>query len=98
MSFKTENRGFAVGQEIGRCGRWTRLVLGLLGLVYIGTSIAQSGPSATLLGQLAAGLLLIAVLYVVIFWQLCDRLRHSWLRTVIWGKMRDADMWCKVAT
>jgi len=83
MSFKTENRGFAVGREVGGCGRCTRLVLGLLGLVYIVTSIAQSGPSAALIGQIAGGLLLIALLYVVIFWTLGDRVRHPWLRTVI---------------
>ncbi len=46
MSFNTEKRGFAVGQEIGGCGRCTRVVLGLLLLVSIGTSIAQSGLSA----------------------------------------------------
>jgi hypothetical protein len=45
--------------------------------------VAQVGLSATLIGQIAGGLLLIAVLYIVIFWQLCDRLRHPWLRTVI---------------
>jgi hypothetical protein len=83
MLFKTEHRGFAVGQEIGRCGRCTRLVLGLLGLVYIGTSIVQSGPSAALIGQIAGGWLLIAVLYVVLFWTLGERVRHPWLRTII---------------
>ena len=83
MSFNTERRGFAVGQQIGGCGRCTRVVLGLLLLVYIGTSIAQGGLSAMLIGQLAGGLLLTAVLYVVLFWQLHERVRHPWLRTVI---------------
>ena len=81
MSFNTEKRGFAVGQEIGGCGRCTRVVLGLLLLVSFGTSIAQSGPSAVLIGQLAGGLLLTAILYVVLFWQLGERVRHPWLRT-----------------
>ena len=83
MSFKTENRRFAVGREIGGYGRCSRLVLGLLGLIYIGTSIAQSGLSALLIGQLAGGLLLTAVLYLVLFWTLGDRVRHPWLRTLI---------------
>ena len=83
MSFNTEKRGFAVGQETGGCGRCTRVVLGLLGLVYIGTSIAQSGLSLVLIGQIAGGLLLTAILYVVLFWQLGERVRHPWLRTVI---------------
>jgi len=46
MSFKTEHRGFVIG-------------------------------------QLAGGLLLTAVLYIVLFWQLGDRVRYPWLRTVI---------------
>ncbi len=83
MLFKTEQRGFAVGQEVGSCGRYTRFVLGLLGLVYIGTSVAQMGPSATLLGQIAGGLLLTVVLYIVLFWALGERVPHPWLRTVI---------------
>ncbi len=83
MSFNTEKRGFAVGQEIGGCGRCTRVVLGLLLLVSIGTSIAQSGLSAVLIGQIAGGLLLTAVLYVVLFWQFGERMHHPWLRTVI---------------
>ena len=83
MSFKTENRRFAVGREIGGCGRCTRLVLGLLGLVYIGTSIVQNGPSAALIGQIAGGLLLAAVLYIVLFWTLGGRVHHAWLRTII---------------
>jgi Family of unknown function (DUF6410) len=83
MSFNTEKRGFAVGQQIGGCGRCTRVVLGLLLLVYIGTSIAKGGLSAVLIGQLAGGLLLTAILYVVLFWQLSERVRHPWLRTVI---------------
>jgi len=83
MLFKTEHRGFAVGQEVGSCGRCTRLVLGLLGLVYIGTSVAQMGPSAALIGHIAGGLLLTAVLYIVLFWVLGERVPHPWLRTVI---------------
>jgi uncharacterized protein DUF6410 len=83
MLFKTEQRGFAVGQEVGSCGRYTRFVLGLLGLVYIGTSVVQMGPSATLLGQIAGGLLLTVVLYIVLFWALGERVPHPWLRTVI---------------
>ena len=83
MSLKTEKRGFAIGREVGRCGRCTRLVLGLLGLVYIGTSVAQIGPSATLIGQIAGGLLLTAALYIVLFWALGERVPHPWLRTVI---------------
>jgi hypothetical protein len=35
MSFETESCGFGVGLEVSRVGRWTRLVLGLLGLIYI---------------------------------------------------------------
>jgi len=83
MSFTTEHRGFAVGQEVGRCGRCARLVSGLLGLVFIGTSVAQIGLSAALIGHIAGGLFLTAVLYIVLFWQLCERVPHLWLRTVI---------------
>jgi hypothetical protein len=67
MLFKSEQRGFAVGQEVGSCGRCTRFVLGLLGLVYIGGSVAQMGPSAALLGQIEGSLLLTAVLYIALF-------------------------------
>ena len=83
MSSKTGYRGFVVGREIGGCGRCARLVLGLLGLVYIGTSIAQMEPSAALIGKITGGLLLTTVLYVVLFWQLSERVSHPWLRTVI---------------
>jgi hypothetical protein len=83
MSFEGENRGFAVGRDVGGCGRCTRLVLGLLGLILIGTAVAQVGPSAVLLGQLAGGLLLTAALYLILFWQLGERIAHPWLRTVI---------------
>ena len=83
MSFQTEHRGFAVGREVGTCGRCTRFVLGLLGLIYIGTWVAQTGPSVVLIGQIAGGLLLTTVLYVVLFWQLSERVPHPWLRTVI---------------
>ncbi len=81
MSCKTEHRGFAVGREVGGCGRCTRAMLGLLGFVYIGTSVAQSGPPAALIARLAGGFLSTAVLYVVLFWQLGERVRHPWLRT-----------------
>ncbi len=30
MSYEPERRRFAIGQEMGGVGRWTRLVLGLL--------------------------------------------------------------------
>jgi|SRR5207247_8000904 len=83
MSLQTEHRGFAVGREVGGCGRCTRLVLGLLGLVYIGTSVARLGPSAALISQIAGSLLLTAVLYIVLFWALGERVSHPWLRTVI---------------
>ena len=83
MSFNTQIRGFAIGQQIGVCGRCTRVVLGLLLLASIVTQVVQSGPSVGLIGQIAGGLLLTAVLYVVLFWQLGDRLHHPWLRTVI---------------
>lgn len=81
MSYKTEHHGFAVGQEVGGCGRCSRAVLGLLGLVYIGVEVAQGGPSAALVAQLAGGFLSTAVLYVVLFWLLGERARHPWLRT-----------------
>ena len=91
MSFQTEQRGFAVGQEVGNCGRCTRVVLGLLGLVYIGTSVAQMGPSATLLGQIGGSLLLTAVLYLVLFWVLGASVLshlHPWVRTgIFWAPM-----------
>jgi hypothetical protein len=83
MSFTTEHRSFAIGQEVGGCGRCTRFVLGLLLLVSIGTSMAQSGLSAVLIGQLAGGLLLTAILYILLFWQLGERVRHPWLRTLL---------------
>ena len=83
MSSRTEKRGFAVGREVGRCGRSTRLALGLLGLILIGTAVAQMGPSAATIGQIAGGLLLTAALYLILFWQLGKRIAHPWLRTVI---------------
>ena len=91
MLFKTEHRGFAVGQEVGSCGSCTRFVLGLLLLVFIGTSVAQSGPSAALIGQLAGGLLLTAILYIVLFWVLGASVLshlHPWIRTgIFWAPM-----------
>ena len=81
MSYKTEHHGFAVGRELGGCGRCTRVVLGLLGLVYIGTEVSQSGASAALIASLAGGFLSTAVLYFVLFWQIGERVRHPWLRT-----------------
>jgi hypothetical protein len=91
MSFTTEHRSFAIGQEVGGCGRCTRFVLGLLLLVSIGTSVAQNGPSAALIGQLAGGLLLTAVLYIVLFWVLgASVLSHlqPWIRTgIFWAPM-----------
>ncbi len=83
MSSKTEKRGCVVGREVGGCGRSTRLALGLLGLILIGTTVAQRGPSAALIGQMAGGLLLTAALYLILFWQLGERIAHPWLRTVI---------------
>jgi hypothetical protein len=41
----------------------------------------QSGLSAALVARLAGGFLSTAVLYVVLFWQLGERVRHPWLRT-----------------
>ena len=83
MSLQTEHRGFTVGQQVGTCGRYTRLVFGLLGLVFIGTSVVQMGPSVALIERLAASLLLTTVLYLVLFWAFGERMRHPWLRTVI---------------
>jgi uncharacterized protein DUF6410 len=83
MVSHTQPRGFTVGQQVGWCGRCTRVVLGLLGLMYVGVEVAKSGLSAALIGQLAGGLLLTAALYFVLFWQLGERVRHPWLRTVI---------------
>jgi len=83
MPSKTEKRGFAVGREVGTCGRYTRLVLGLLVLILIGTTVAQARLSFALIGQIAGGLLLTAALYLVLFWQLGERIAHPWLRTVI---------------
>ena len=83
MSSKTEKRGCVVGREVGGCGRSTRLALGLLGLILIGTTVAQMGPSAVLIGQIAGGLLLTVALYLILFWQLGERIAHPWLRTVI---------------
>ena len=83
MPSKTEKPGFAVGREVGRCGRYTRLVLGLLGLILVGTTVAQARLSFALIGQMAGGLLLTAALYLILFWQLGERIGHPWLRTVI---------------
>ncbi len=83
MSLQTKHRGFTVGQQVGTCGRYTRLVLGLLGLVFIGTSVVQMGPSATLIERLAGGLLLTTALYLALFWLLGERVSQPWLRTVI---------------
>ena len=67
MSSKTGKRGVVVGREVGGCGRFTRLALGLLGLILIGTAVAQRGPSAATIGQIASGLLLTAALYLIGF-------------------------------
>lgn len=83
MSFEGEYRGFAIGREVGGCGRCTRVVLGLLLLISLATEVLQMGPSAVLIGKIAGGLLLTTVLYVVLFWQLAERVPHPWLRTVI---------------
>ena len=86
MSFKTEHRGFAVGREVGRCGRCTRFVLGLLGLVYIAAQFLQARLSGALIGQIAGGALLSTTLYIVLFWALGEKMFahiHPWLRTVI---------------
>jgi hypothetical protein len=95
MSNKIEHHNFAVGQEIGGCGRCTRAVLGLLGLLYIGVEVSQSGPSAALVAQLAGGFLSTAVLYVVLFWLLGARMRHPWLRT---GLLRDRGPACSISS
>jgi len=83
MSFQTEHRGFTVGREIGICGRCTRFVLGLLGLVSIGIAVAKIGPSATLFGLIAMSLLLTVALYLVLFRQLGERVSHPWLLTLM---------------
>jgi hypothetical protein len=83
MSLQTEHRGFTIGRKVGGCGSCTRVVLGLLGLGYVGMEVSQSGPSATLIGQLAGGLLLTAVLYIILFWLLGERVRHPWRRTIL---------------
>jgi hypothetical protein len=83
MSVQTDQRGFTIGRQVGGCGRWTRFVLGLLGLAYIGTRVSYLGPSAALIGQIAISLLLTTGLYLVLFWLLSERIPHPWLRTVI---------------
>src|ERR1044071_1223872 len=83
MSSNTDHRGFAVGREVGWFGRCARVVLGLLLLASIATSIAQHGPSVVLIGQLAGGFILSALLYIVLFWLLGKRVRHPWLRTIM---------------
>jgi len=83
MSLQTEQRGFTIGRQVGGCGRCTRFVLGLLGLIYIGTSVARLGPSVSLIERLAGGLLLTTALYLALFWLLSERIPHPWLRTVI---------------
>jgi hypothetical protein len=59
------------------------LVLGLLGLILIGTTVAQARLSFALIGQMAGGLLLTAALYLILFWQLGERIAQPWLLTVI---------------
>ena len=83
MSFNSEKRAFVVGLEVGGCGRFTCLVLGLLGLILIGMAVAQARLSFALIGQMAGGLLLTAALYLILFWQLGERIGRPWLRTVI---------------
>ncbi len=68
MSLQTEQRAFTIGRQVGGCGRSTRFVFGLLGLAYIGASVAHFGPSAALIGQIAVSLLLTVALYLVLFW------------------------------
>jgi hypothetical protein len=86
MSFEGEHRGIAVGREIGWWGRCTRVVLGLLGLVFIVEQVSQAGLAGALIGQLASGALLSMALYIVLFWALSERMlthAHPWLGTVI---------------
>jgi hypothetical protein len=83
MSLQTEHRSFTIGRQVGVCGRWTRFVLGLLGLVYIGTQVVHLGLSAVPIESLAGGFLATTVLYLVLFWLLGERVSHPWLRTVI---------------
>ncbi len=83
MSLQMEHRGFTIGRQVGVCGRWTRFVLGLLGLVYIGTQVVHLGLSAVLIERLAGSLLLTTALYIVLFWLLGERVSQPWLRTVI---------------
>ena len=83
MSLQTEQRGFTIGRQVGGCGRCTRLVFGLLGLVYIGTEVLHLGPSALLLERLAGGFISTTALYLALFWLFGERVSHPWLRTVI---------------
>ena len=83
MSLQTEHRKFTIGRQVGGCGRGTRFVVGLLGLAYIGTRVAQLGPSTVLIGSLAGGFILTTALYLALFWLLGERVSHPWLRTVI---------------
>jgi len=83
MSLQTNQRDFLAGRQIGGCGRGTRFVLGLLGLILIGATVAQASPSAALFGQLASGLLLTTALYLLLFWLLGGRIAHPWPCTVI---------------
>ena len=86
LSFKSENRGFAVGQEVGRCGRCTCVVLGPLGLLSIVAQVSHARLSGALIGQIVGGALLSTALYIVLFWVLGERMFahvHPWLRTLI---------------
>jgi hypothetical protein len=85
MSYGPERRGFAIGQEVGRVGSLTRLVLGLLGLVYIAMNVSQTRPNASLIGQVAGGAILSTILYVVIFWVLDERVPSRWCLSVTHG-------------
>jgi hypothetical protein len=91
MSYGPERRGFAIGQEVGRVGSLTRLVLGLLGLVYIAMNVSQTRPNASLIGQVAGGAILSTILYVVIFWVLDERVLshlHPWIHTgMFWAPL-----------
>jgi hypothetical protein len=75
MPDEPTRRRLVIGQQTGRGSHLTHLVLGLLGLLYVGTSVLQARPSFALLGQVAGRAILATTLYLVIFWALGERAR-----------------------
>lgn len=77
---------FRLGLDVGRLGRWFRLILGMLVLFYVADAVVFQHPTLSFLG--VAGLYLIGVsgMYLAAYYWLGERLlikSNPWLGTCI---------------